>query len=297
MVQDLGAAVPVAATKALTTGKLTVTLTATLASPAVRTAVPGVLLLQDGHLAVLPGMGYVGVAHLDWSFTRSRSGTLVGVFVEDGRLNTASVLPTTTVIHGAGAAAQDVWIAAGRTFAVVPDGLVEVTLRDGMLPTAGGRLSVYPQSTLLGYGAAVQTPLSATYVLVPQVGAAVAQCRVSELDGLKPLAAVGRGRVAVVALVDRQGTYRRAVVRIADDLRSVLRVTVEDAPDGDLNDVILDGDLHLHLDGQGVLTVIPAVGPTVVLDVPGLGAGRLHAGPSGVYCALGPDLYKLSFAG
>lgn len=278
--------VRVKATAPMMTGALKITKAFTLSAPFARVVGPDLIMLADGALLSLPDGRRVGTGDRRAVY----GGGVEAIVVHDRiyfRIGVAS--PQDSNI-----AASRVWSAAGRLFGVTNDGIRELLLKDlgqhaALLP--GRKWSLNPNATTFGDGAALFDALGAKYLVVPQPGLSVAMVRVRELDGLKPVSIIGRGRTIVMSLIDRSGTYSRATI-VLDEALSGYQITSAPADDGALTDAILNNGLILWITASGDLGL--STGTTFSLG--GITGGKLIAGPSGVFYVAVADVFRLSMS-
>lgn len=281
------------AVAAVSTGRLQVTEAFLLSSDFVRMVAPDVILLADGNLLALPDGRRLGQGDPAAVYLRQANGGMVAMLAENGGL-AFGVVPVAghAVFESANIACRSVWTVSNRLFAVVHDGLQELEFRDfgkrhALLP--GSKWALNPNATVFGDGAAVYDALGAKHLVVPQAGRAVVIARVREIDGMKPVSMIGRDRVVVMSLIDAAGAYHRATFLLNASL-SGYQVTLSPADDGSLSDVILDSRLILWIDAQGSLGL--SAGGSFPLGA--VSTGKLLAGPSGVFCAAGNTMFRLS---
>lgn len=295
-------AAPRAAVRMAASGSLKIAEAFGLASPLLRSVAPDVLLLEDGSLLSLPDGRAWGRGETGAAYQRMANGALAGVDVRDGKLRFGTLHPAPGARMGmaeAGLAASAVWSAENRLFAVAHDGLLEVQVRDlgnRYAPVPGRKWSLNPNATSFGDGVALFDALGAKYLVAPFGPSAVAVLRARELDGLRPVSMVRRGRVATMSLIDKAGAYHRATVLFAGNWTGC-QIAVADADDGSLSDAITDSGVVVRFDADGKLDLaVPATGAAKQADAGGAAAGRLLAGPSGVFCAVGGKVFKLSLS-
>lgn len=278
--------------KVLTSGKLKVTEAFRLTSPFARSVAADIIMLADGTLLALPDGRLLGRGDPTSSYLRSGNGA-VSVMEDNGGLVFGAVpLLGGVTLLPAGVACRSVWTVANRLFAVVHDGIQEMDLRQfggRFALLAGVKWALNPNATVFGDGAAVFDALGAKHLVVPQPGRAVVILRAREIDGMKPVSILGRGHVVVMALIDQSGAYHRATFELRPDMRGY-QVRMAPADDGSISDVILDNGLIVWIDAQGSLGV--SAGGSHPLG--GVAQGRLIAGPSGVFCAAGDRVFRLS---
>ena len=280
-------------------GKLTISKAFGMPAEFMRVIAPDRILCSDGTVLSLPDGRKAGVVEGGESFTMLDNGSsLMRVSVDDRKVVFGVVnMLHTALLSWAGINAYQVWEASGRLFAVVDGGIVELQAREiGMkqMLLTGRKWPLNPNSTVFGGGAAVYDALGAKHLVVPQAGQAVAILRVKELDGMKPVSILAKGKTVIMTVIDRAGAYRRASFWLSDNLASY---TAEFAPvsDGSLSDVVLDSGVVLWIDSKGDLGV--RAGSTIATHKLGLGSGvRLLASSSGVFCAVGKDMFRLSLS-
>lgn len=282
-----------AAVVTLASGRLKITEAFTLSAAFVRTVATDVILLADGTLSALPDGRRVGHGELDAVFIRQSNDATVAALVENGIVSFGvASLTGPSVFESANIACRSLWAAGNRLFAVVHDGIQELSFRDfgaRRMLLAGNKWMLNSNATIFGDGAAVYDALGAKHLVVPQVGRAVAIVRTREIDGKKPVSIIGCGRTVIMSMIDQTGAYHRATFLLTEDL-SGYSVTVAPSDDGSLSDVILDNGLILWIDAKGDLGM--SAGGSFSLG--GIAGGKLVAGPSGVFCADGDKMYRLS---
>jgi hypothetical protein len=299
------AAIQVAVTAAVTApttlsgGALEITDLYTIPAVALRTVAPGILLLTDGTLLNLADGRKLGRGDTKAAYIRLPDGSLASAKTEDGRVVFAVIRGTPgekPVYQDSGIAAIAVWASANRLFAVVHDGLLELqafSSSKGDTAVTGRKWSLTPDATAFGDGLALYDALGAKFLIAPFGQGAVAVIRVKDLDGLKPVAMLRRGRAGVMTLLDRKGGYVRAILVFSEDY-SGCSLTLTPADTGDLSDVITDSGLILRFDSSGHLEASsPVTGAGRVADAGKMSTGRLAVGPAGVYCLLQGRVVKL----
>ncbi len=198
-----------------------------------------------------------------------------------------------------GIAARGVLSAENRLFAVTRDGLLELVVHDlgsRQMLLAGRKWDLNPDTSFFGDGIVVHDALGARFLVIPNGASAVAMVRVRELDGLEPVAAIRRGRVALLSLIGRDGHYRRATLLFGEDYASC-SVRMEAADDGALDAAITPSGVIVRLDADGKLDLeVPASGAARKADPGDAGDGRLVAGPSGVFSLLPGRALKVSLS-
>jgi len=261
-----------------------------------------ILLLDGGEMKTLVDGRVLGRADPNAAFIRLADGTVAGARIDADRVyaGTLRAAPGAVMAFAdAGLAGQATWAADNRLFILVHDGLLELRMRDlaGKMAALPGRTwALNPNTTTLGDGIALWDALGAKHLVVPFDANAVAVVRVSELDGLKTVAMVRRGRVAALSLLDPVGNYKRAVLCF-NDTYTTYQISLEDADSGQLTDTITETGVVVWFDEQGQLRLAaPLSGGSRQAD-PGVAAsGRLLSGPSGVYCAVADKMFKIELA-
>ena len=283
-------------------GSLSVTELYRLPGGVLRAVAPDIVMLAGGLLVSLPDGRAFGTADPAAAFMRLPGGTVAGILAGQGRLGFGLLRAApgaAMAMQDTGLAASMAWPSENRLFALVHDGLLEVKIHDlGARQTAlpGRKWSLNPNATVFGDGIAVYDALGAKFLVAPFGATAVAVVRCRELDGLKTVSMVRRGRIAVMSLLDRAGSYKRASLLFTDDYAGC-QVTVSDADDGMLTDVITDGGVVVRFTAEGKLELaMPATGARREADPGGLAEGRLLAGPSGVFCVDAGRICKLSLS-
>ena len=280
--------------------KLAIALAFRLPAPVLREVAPDLLMLEGGALVGLPDGRTWGVGDPDASYARLPDGSLLAAKAAGGRVAFDVLRPgpgAAPAMADSGIAARAVWAAEGRAFAVTAGGLLELQAREMgakrmLLP--GKRWSLNPDTTFLGDGLALHDALGARFLVAPFGTGAVAMVRARELDGLKPVAAIRRGHVAVASFIGRDGAYRRATM-LFDAAYGTCRIALADADDGALDEAITPTGVVVRFDHDGRLDLeVPASGGRRVAAPGEAGAGRLVAGPSGVFAAMPDRVLKLS---
>lgn len=294
-VRAVSAPVRSVAAVAIVSGALKITEAFKVTTAFGRIVAPDVMMLTDGTLVSLPDGRPIGKSGMT-AFVRA--GSIIGVCVVDGIVSFSVVQPGTMARPtSSGIAADSVWSAANRLFAVVRDGIMELNPRDlGPKHTllTGRKWSLNPNATFFGDGAALLDALGAKYLVVPQAGQAVAIVRTRELDGMKPVAIMARGKIVIASLIDRAGSYHRANITLSDDLLSC-RCDLTPTDNGSLSDIILDNGIVLWIDANGDLGALIGGAPSTY-PLGSLAGGRLIAGPSGVFCAVRVTVFRLSLS-
>ncbi len=286
--------------KPMVGGDVTLSILYALHQDPLRIAAPDVIQLADGMLLSLPDGREYGRADAGCAFRKMPDGAIAGIRIMDGGLQFGLLRAAAGAIMETKPAAIDaeaVWSAGNRLFAVVADGILEMQVADlgaKQVALPGQKWSLNPKSTVFGDGLAVYGALGAAHLVVPFGAAAVAVIRLRELDGLKPLAIARRERVAVMALIDKKGAYKRAVILFSNDF-STAKVTLSDADDGALTDAITDSGVIVRFNQDGKFELsVPASGGQRIADAGTLMRGILLTGPSGVFCAADGHIGKLS---
>jgi hypothetical protein len=281
-------------------GNLQVSMLGSLPSPVTRLATHDSLILQDGTLISLPEMRKIGQADPQVVFIRLADGGIGGAMVIDGKVHTGVLYAAPgakLAMVSSDLAANQVWVASNRLFAVTADGILELSIRHfagRMTVLTANRWALNGNSTIFGDGVAVWSALGAQYIVLPQDKTSVAIVRAKALDGFKVMSSVGHGRIAVISMIDKAGSYKRAVAVLAEDLLSCT-ISVTDADDGMLTDVITGKGIILRQDSQGKLEVsLPMTGGLMTLDPGAITDGLLISSSSGVYCTIDSALFKLS---
>lgn len=277
-------------------GKLKITEAFTLPAAYARRVAPDVILLTDGSLISLSDGRLLGSGPLDASYVSTMDGGLVAARVENGYIEFGTIRSGTSVaLEPAGINAEKIWAAANRLFAVMRDGILELTPRNlgqkNVLLT-GRKWPLNANATVFGDGVALFDALGAKYLVLPQADKAVAMVRMRELDKMKPVVMLGSGRTSVMSLIDNAGAYHRAMITVEEDLAKY-KTNMAPADDGSLSDVILNNGLILWATAGGEL------GASTLTNTSPLGAatgGRLIAGPSGVFSIVGDKVLRLSMA-
>lgn len=276
-------------------GRLAVAKAFAIGADFIRMAAPDVMLLADGSLISMPDGRLIGHSGPDMTLARLSSGGLLAASIDRGIVHFSPIGDPTQA--SAKIAALAVWSAANRLFALVPDGILELgprNVQNRHLLLPGRKWSLNANATILGDGAAVYDAIGAKYLVVPQSGTAVAMVRVREIDGMKPVGILANRKITALSLIDRTGAYHRATIIISADLASCA-VTMAPADDGSLTDIILDNGLVLWIDASGDLNMLTA-GAVSTFPLGGMTGGRLVAAPSGVFCVVGREVYRLSMA-
>ena len=259
-----------------------------------------VLLLEGGSLvSMADGRGF-GRADPGATFVRGPANSLAAATVEGGMVRFGILQGgplSTAVMADTGIAASRCWAADNRLFAVVHDGILELERHDlarGPVALPGRKWTLGPNSTTFGEGVALYDALGARFLVVPFGGTGVALLRCRELDGLRPVAMLRRGRTASMALMDARGNYLRATLSF-DEGCSRYAATVAPADDGSLNEAITDSGIVVRFaPGDELELAVPATGNVRRVALGGQPAGRLLAGPSGVFMVLDGTVCKLS---
>jgi len=273
-----------------------------LTTPMVREVAPDLLMLGDGSLVGLPDGRQYGRVQKDAVVARNADGTLASLVLEKGVIGFDIQPPgpgRMMAAQASGVAARGMFAAENRLFAITRDGLLELQaeqlgVRKVLLP--GSRWGLNPDTTFFGNGLALHDALGAKFLVVPHGTAAVAMLRVRELDGLDAVAAIRRGRVAVLSLIGRDGHYRRAAVLFSEGYAEC-SVRLDPADDGSLDAAITPSGVVVRLDADGKLDLqVPATGAGRKADPGEAADGRLVAGPAGVFSVLPDKVLKVSLS-
>jgi transposase-like protein len=265
-------------------------------------ATPDVMLLRDGRLVALADGRPIGQGDPRAVFAAMPGGMLVAARVVGTTIFTSIVAPGAgpmAEMRDTGMAAQGVWAVENRLFALVSDGLLELQPRaigDRHVLLPGRRWALRPDTCFLGAGIGVFAILGAAFLVLPFGPQAVAMLRATELDGFMAVSAVRRGQVAVIALLGRDGGYRRAEFVFAADY-AFYAVTLGDAQDGSLSDAVTPAGLVVRLAGDGRLELSdPARGGRATAEPGEVAGGRLIGGTDGVFCVVERRVYRLGMA-
>ena len=309
-----------------------------LQSAPLRQALPGVLLLAGGRLVDMTSGRDLGTGREDGAYLRLPDGGLGMAWIEDGHLLFTALALADAVVRGNTAqplATDAAWVADGRLFAVVGDGLQEMSLR-----RIGGCWGAYPSrlwslnanATVFGDGVAVMDALGSKYLAVPFGGNAMSMVRAPQLDGMRVLTGIRRGNTAILHAVDRTGgTYRASILLDLDTATCMMHVERTDDHGLSVSDVVTDTGIIVGWDAAGHLELslplpVPVqdtmVGAVAVVAGVSVGSGisvgakpryqcnlqrkqadvagprgmRLFAGPGGVCGWLDGQFSKLSLS-
>lgn len=273
-----------------------------LPSPLLRMVAPDILMLEGGLLVSLADGRAYGKVDTRAALTRAADGAIHGIIAEGGMLRFGMLRAAPGIsmsMTETGIAASGIWASENRIFAVVADGILEIEVRDlgarhAALP--GRKWALNPNATTFGDGVALYDALGAAHLVAPLADGGVSIVRTRELDGLKPIAMVRRGRVAVLSLMDRSGHYKRAV-GLLDEAGARWTFQVADADDGNLTDVVTPTGVVVRFDADGKLDLqVPTSGARRSGDAGEAAGGRLLAGPSGTHCAVGGKVFRVTVA-
>jgi hypothetical protein len=270
----------------ISSGRLMIVEAFRIQSPFICMATPGIMLLADGSLVSILNGRKIAIDIGSDAFMQIAPGVVLGMAINAGSVYVGQ--------SDTGIAATTLWAPHNRLFAVVRDGLLELQPRNlgqrqALLP--GKKWAISPDATFFGNGVALLNALGAKYIVLPQAGTALPIVRAKALDGLKPIAGIGCGRIAALALIDRSGGYHRAVVTLDADLGRC-EVSLSDADSGDLPDAVTEAGLILRPNAAGGLDVRSS-GRLLTIDAT-LTDGRLIADPAGVFYVTADRVFRLS---
>jgi hypothetical protein len=269
-----------------------------------RVVAPDALLSASGELLSLPdGRSIAMTTAIGGAFSRLPDGTIFGVEEVDGRLRFGAVRAAPGAImkmEDAGLAACGVWSAENRTFALTPEGILEIRpteTRSGWAAVPGKRWRLGPDASFFGDGAAWWNVLGAAHLVVPFGASSVSIVRVRELDGLRPVSIIGFGGVVVLSALSASGSYERISGRLSlDGARFELAERVL-CSTGELACAISSGGVIVRKASDGALDAFaPATGARRRVPLSPDAFERLICGPSGTFCFRGDELFRLRFS-
>jgi hypothetical protein len=275
-------------------GTLTFAVALEAISPGLRRAAGEYFVDEGGHVYALPGGERRG-----WTADRSGSfaalgGSLLQLSVRAGRLyhEYFGLLGQSGQLDS-GMSARRAWSSGNRLFAVLDDGIQEVSVE-----SVNGKPRLMPRqkwalradSTYFGDDVAVYSALGAAHLVCAFGAGSVVVSRARELDGLVPVAAAREGGLALIALMDRAtGQYSLATARIPED-GGRPQVEVRPAASGEIAAALTRSGLVAAMGHDGSLRLVePASGASRASGPGECPPGRLVCGPGGVYCVGGPE--------
>jgi hypothetical protein len=231
---------------------------------AIRVYPCGVILLQSGRLIDLVTKREIGKVTSPECEIVKINGYWLKADKVDNSL-TFSCIHTTNLLEQSlelNAAGKHLVRYDNRLFLVTEQGLTELQLRILGRPilSTGQTWGVMINSTRWFDGVGIQDTMGATFVVAPFSDNSVAQVRVRELDGLRPVAAKAGNRFITVIVVDRNGQYAKVDLTFDRDYKTYT-VSQEVAQTPDLNIALLPKGVGAAITDDGEITIfVPATG-------------------------------------
>ena len=172
--------------------------------------------------------------------------------------------------------AKRIFRAGNRLFAVTDRELLELQIRVLGKPTitVSRRWVLQINATSWFDGVAVQDVLGSAFVFLPVDPAGAVQVKVPELDGLKVISAMARGRFAAFVALDRNGAYQKIELTF-DKTHTAYTAWIGGTDSPDLNMAMLptgvvatiatDGELTLFVPANGAVNKIADRGVTTAM--------------------------------
>jgi len=261
---------------AATTGRLMQEkLYANAADPALRVFPCGIVMLQSGNLHDLASKQLVGRAKSHECEVIQKEGYWIIADWDSSQLEFVAIDVATLETHQLSLQVRCYHLLqqGNRLFAHTDQGLSELRLLVVGKPLLVSDRSwgVMRYSTQWFESVGIMDALGATFVIAPFGEQAVAQVRVKELDGLRPVTAKAGNRFVVIVAIDQKGEYRK--LELTFDREYKTYAVWEGAVDtAELNMAVLprgvaaiitqDGELNVFVPVTGALTKVQDRGIT-----------------------------------
>ncbi len=230
--------------------------------------------------------------------TTPRQRHILAAWLEDHRLRVRNL--TTGMDLPADTQAEQLMLSAGRIYLKAGPSVLEVSfieLPNKLLIAATPVGNVLPNATQLFDGVAMQNLLGAYYASFFPTSGACYQARLKELDGYQIIAARAQRNVLVVMGV-KNGAYDKFIYRYGESFAEYDVRMIQDVTLTDINFVVLDSGVCLHLNDRDELEVFAqqkdAAGLKVIAD-PAIGGDDMlfHEGAQALL-ARGNKLYRIA---